>query len=336
MKRYRIGLLGFSQGYYATNYTAYLSRLKEVEIIGCCDFGRSDAYTLECAFVTAETFCEKLGVPLFHDMESLLALSPDAVLVCSETHEHAQHAIAAMEAGADVFIAKPASFCPEDICALIAAAQKTGKQVVSGQPLRYESAVREMQKAIADGKIGRVTHVHLQVNHTAMIHQEWERDSKRSGGPLGTFGIYLFDAISMLCGLRVRELFAYGDRLVFEQINGVDTVQVGAVLENGALASLDLISTMQWDFPFVQIQVTGEKGHIQGEYDNYSYTLVGQEGVQQGSLRTADMGMGEMEHFLACLRGEAQPEPSLEDMLYITRGIQAIQTSIDTGTHRYL
>lgn len=336
MKHHRIGLMGFSQGYYATKYTTYLSRLKEVEIIGCCDFGRSNTYTLECASVTAAAFCEKLGVPLFYDMKSLLALSPDAILVCSETHEHAQHAIASMEAGADVFIAKPASFCPEDISTLKAAAEKTGKRVVSGQPLRYESGMQEMQKAIGDGKIGRITHLHLQVNHTAMIHQVWERDAKRSGGPLGTFGIYLFDTISMLCNLRVRELFAHGDRLVFEQISGVDTVHVGAVLENGALASMDLISTMQWDCPFVQIQVTGEKGHIQGEYDNHSYTLVGQEGVQQGNLRTADMGVGEMEHFLACLRGEASPEPSLEDMLYITRGIQAIQTSIDTGTQRHL
>lgn len=336
MGSFRIGLLGFAQGYYATNYLTYLSRLKETEIIGCCDFGMGDAYTLECAFTTAREFCNKLGAPLYHQAKDLLRCAPDAVLICSETHEHAKHAAMAMEADADVFVAKPTAFIPEDIQQLQQVAAKTGKKIISGQPLRYETGMKEIRDAIRGGRIGQVTHVRLLINHMAMIHQAWERDAKRSGGPLGTFGIYLFDIVNMLCGLRVCELFAYGNRLVFKQINGPDTVQVAAVLDNGALAGLDLISTMQWDSPFVQIQITGENGCIQGRYDNPTFILTKEAEIDQGSLRTSDMGAGEMEYFLACLRGETLAEPSLEEMLYITRGIQAIQTSINTGTRQCL
>ena len=54
MKKLRFGLIGFSQGHYATNYTRALLCRPEVELVACCDLGASPSYVQECAFTTAE------------------------------------------------------------------------------------------------------------------------------------------------------------------------------------------------------------------------------------------------------------------------------------------
>lgn len=55
----RVGLAGFSQGYYATEYMSYLERFKEISVAAVCDCGESEEYVKECAFTTAQTFSEK-------------------------------------------------------------------------------------------------------------------------------------------------------------------------------------------------------------------------------------------------------------------------------------
>ena len=50
----KIALAGFSQGYYAVQYTRYLSKLKEIDIIGICDMGMEETYVRECAFLSAD------------------------------------------------------------------------------------------------------------------------------------------------------------------------------------------------------------------------------------------------------------------------------------------
>lgn len=56
----RVGLAGFSQGYYATEYMSYLERFKEISVAAVCDCGESEEYVKECAFTTAQTFSEKM------------------------------------------------------------------------------------------------------------------------------------------------------------------------------------------------------------------------------------------------------------------------------------
>ena len=88
----RVGLAGFSQGYYATEYMSYLERFKEISVAAVCDCGESEEYVKECAFTTAQTFSEKMKAPLVHDYEEFLQCELDAVLICSETADHVRMA----------------------------------------------------------------------------------------------------------------------------------------------------------------------------------------------------------------------------------------------------
>lgn len=81
----RVALVGFSQGYYAVEYTRYLSRLREAVITAVCDLGKDETYVRSCAFVEAGVFAREMGAPLTHTLEETLATKPEAVLLCCET-----------------------------------------------------------------------------------------------------------------------------------------------------------------------------------------------------------------------------------------------------------
>ncbi len=327
----RLGLLGFSQGFYATTFTEYLLEHPNVKVVGCCDLGKSSQYVRECAAITAEEFASKNNILLVHDLEDFFELKLDMILVATETWEHKKYTLEALRQGCHVFVCKPLSFLSKDVEEVIEASQGKGLVVLSGQPLRYESGFESVCEKTRSGKLGKVTNIRLLINHEAMLHQEWERDPAKSGGPLGTFGIYLFDIIRWATGQEFKRVYATGSNFIFPQINANDTVQINGVLTEGTLVSLNLVSTIIWPFPFGLMDIVGEKGVLRTNYDNYESILQGKDGVELGEIRYSPMGRREIYHFVDCCLGKAIPKITLNDALAAARCIEAVDKSIKLG-----
>src|SRR5690606_13198230 len=105
------------------------------------------------------------------------------------------------------------------------------------------------------------------------IHQEWERDPAKSGGPLGTFGIYLIDTIRWLTGQELAHLYAVGGQFVFPEIDSWDAIQAMGTTVEGALIQLNLVSTMTWEYPFVIVDAVGTNGVIHNDPYRQAYVL---------------------------------------------------------------
>lgn len=329
-RKLRFGLLGFSQGFYATTYTRHLSKLKEIEVVACCDMGQSPEYVEECAGITASRFCKEIGCRQIGRPEELFELGVDAVMIACEVWEHAKYADMALNHGCHVFVGKPLALEPDEIRSLMRSAAAKQRVVLPGNPLRYESALELIAERIRQGEIGRPTNLRLFIHHEAMIHQQWERDPARSGGPLGTFGIYLIDIVRWMTGHDLTELYAAGGQYVFQQIDSWDTVQAMGKTSGGALVQLNLVSSMNWDFPFYMLDVVGTKGVIRTDHDRHSYILQNPR-AELGPVRYDPMGSLEIEHFLDCCQGRAGQRITLEDMLHAANGIKAMEQSILTG-----
>ncbi len=325
----RIALAGFAQGYYAVMYTRYMARLKEVEIVGVCDCGEDDDYVRECAFTTAGEFAKEMNAQLVHSFIALLELKPDAVLICCETAQHAVLARAALEKGVHVFVSKPLCFSSCDTEMLKGAAR--GKTLLCGNPLKYEKGMEELYTRLHNGEIGEIYSLRVMINHLAMTKQAWERDTARSGGPLGTYGVYLFDLAQWLTGQKLTQVYALADNYGTPEISGPDTVKVLGRGEKKTQFTLELYSAIHHDYPFVQVEAVGTKGTLITRYDNYATVAQTQRGTVLGALRSSDMGGGEMEHFLACVRGEVTERCGLIEMDYVARCVEAAWRSIDSG-----
>ena len=79
---------------------------------------------------------------------------------------------------------------------------------------------------------------------------------------------------------------------------------------------LELFSSIRHEYPFVEMEAVGEQGTLITRNHNYSTVFQTQAGAVPGTLRTSNMTVGEMEHFLACIRGQDIPRCSLSDMAY--------------------
>ncbi len=81
--------------------------------------------------------------PRLPDLEAGLALKPDVVSVNSYTDSHAAYAIAAMEAGAHVFVEKPIAASVAEAERVVACARSTGRKLVVGYILRHHPSWQE-------------------------------------------------------------------------------------------------------------------------------------------------------------------------------------------------
>ena len=93
------------------------------------------------------------GYPLSPDYtEALHRLKPDLVCIATYSDSHADYAVAAMEAGADVFVEKPLATTVADARRVVDAAQQLGRKVVVGYILRHHpSWMRLIEEARALG-----------------------------------------------------------------------------------------------------------------------------------------------------------------------------------------
>ena len=92
---------------------------------------------------------ELANYPRFKTFEEALALKPDLVCIATYSDSHAEYAIAAMEAGADVFIEKPLATTLADAKRVVACAEKRGRKLVVGYILRHHPS---WQRLIAEAR----------------------------------------------------------------------------------------------------------------------------------------------------------------------------------------
>ena len=134
-------------------------------IMAVCDLDRrrlEDGKVFVNDFYARQTGKSYDGVRMYDDYRELLA-NPDidAVLVSTPDHWHAPIAIAAVEAGKDVYLQKPASLTVAEGRALSYAVQRTGRILQLGSQNRSLPQHRYACELVRNGRIGKLTSVEV-------------------------------------------------------------------------------------------------------------------------------------------------------------------------------
>ena len=152
----RVGLVGC--GWYGTvnlrNLLIATKGNRKVEVVAVAD---PDSKRLEAT--TAEltkTWGQQAPATFADSREMLKPGKLDVVIVGSPDHWHALHAIAAMDAGADVYCEKPICHTIDEGKAMLATATKLKRVVQIGTQRRSTPHVTRAKEFIRSGKIGRV------------------------------------------------------------------------------------------------------------------------------------------------------------------------------------
>jgi predicted dehydrogenase len=158
-KSRRVGLIG--AGWYGKSDLWRLVQVASVEIVSICD---PDKNMLAGAVEIASQRQKSRKQPRTYNdyREMLKERDLDIVLVGSPDHWHALHAIAAMEAGADVYCQKPISRDVREGEAMLDAARKLKRVVQIGTQRKSTPHLIDVKKQIVDaGLLGKIGHVEM-------------------------------------------------------------------------------------------------------------------------------------------------------------------------------
>jgi len=227
----RVGLIG--AGWYGKSDLFRLIQVAPVEVVSLCD---PDKHMLaEAATLVSQRQKSKKTPRTFTDYRELLKEKDlDLVLIDSPDHWHALHMIAAVQAGADVYVQKPVSAGVMEGEAMVAAARKYNRVVQVGIQRRSTPHLMDAKKQVVEagllGKIGQVdiccyVHMRSAANpplqpvpdffdyemwtgpaplrpYDGLPHRSWWRAFMEYGnGILGDMGVHMLDTARWMLGL---------------------------------------------------------------------------------------------------------------------------------------
>ena len=271
------------------------------------------------------------------DFESVLAWRPDALIVANPTALHLDIAIPAAEAGCHIFLEKPISHTLERVDELKDAVKRGGGKVFVGFQFRFHPGLRKVAQMLQDGAVGQPLAVHAHWGEYLPNWHPWE-DYKRGyaarpdlgGGVILTL-CHPLDYLRWLFG-DVQSVWAFAAKSGGLDIPVEDLAEISMQFRSGVIGSVHL---NYWQRPSVhRLEIIGTKGTIRWDNSDGA-VLLAQVGLAAAPQPTTagdwqafpppvgfernHMFMEEIDHFLAVVRGEAEPICTLED------GIQALR-----------
>jgi len=188
----------------ASHAKAYAAR-EDAEIVGVVSRGEASRTAL------INALC--LKAPGFSDYaEALAATRPDLVIISTYPDTHAHYAIAAMEAGAHVFLEKPIAETVEEAQAVRDTAQRLGRKLVVGYILRqHPSWTRFIEIAQT---LGKPLVMRMNLNQQSS-GDSWRthRALMESLSPMVDCGVHYVDVMCQMTRSRPVRVYAIGARL---------------------------------------------------------------------------------------------------------------------------
>jgi 1,5-anhydro-D-fructose reductase (1,5-anhydro-D-mannitol-forming) len=276
------------------------------------------------------------------DLDEFLAGDIDAVYISSRNDEHAEQAIAAVEAGKHVLLEKPMALSLADARAVVAAAQQAGVQLAVNHHLPGSPLHATARQLVAEGRIGRL--FSARVNHAVLLPEHlrtWRLADVPGGGVVYDITVHDASVLNRLFGAAPTRVTALGvSQASWNDAGTRDSVMT--VLEypagvDGVPGLAQTHDAFTVAYPGTSMEIHGERGAI----------LIGDAMTQDTpgtvELHTAD-GVERVEvdcsddlydinvrAFVAAVRGEGRPTATGADGLAALQVAIAVEESLRTG-----
>lgn len=315
-----VGLIGC--GWFGNVNLGHFLKLGSIEVVALCD--PNTEHLSKSLEIVAK---HQSRVPqTYADYRALLSKPPEVVIVATPDHWHALPAIAAMQAGCDVFLEKPIGVDVLEGEALVAAARKYGSVVqVNTQRRSLEFTDTIKQRFLETGRLGKIglveTYCYLGMGRGDVLSSSpapeeldyefwsgpapklpfkpgkedgrWRRYQAYGNGIVGDMGVHMFDLARYLLDLDwPTRISSTGGILVETE------------------SDADISDTQRCVFEYPELRVTWEHrtwgvSPIKAEHwtDNWGVRIIGSKGtLNVTSLRYdfTPVGEGETESFHLC------------------------------------
>jgi predicted dehydrogenase len=330
-KRPRVGLIGC--GWYGKCDLFRLIQVAPVEVVSLCDVDRR--MLAEAAELVAQRQASHQKPRTYADYRELLKEKDlDIVLIATPDHWHALPMIAAVEAGADVYVQKPISVDVVEGQAMVAAARKHRRVVQVGTQRRSTPHLAEARdRIVREGKLGKVGlvevycyyHMRSRENppdtappeyldyemwtgpapmrpYNELVHpRRWRAFMEYGNGIIGDMCVHMLDMARWMLDLGwPKQVASTG----------------GILVEKGTKANIT--DTQAATFDFGDLKVVWQHrtwGHPNDEKYPWGATLYGDKGTLKASVMSYDFipfGSGQPVHKDVTYELEQYPEDKTE------------------------
>jgi predicted dehydrogenase len=330
-QKLRAGLIGC--GWYGKCDLLRLVQVAPVEVVSLCDVDKK--MLAEAADLVAQRQASKKKPRTYGDYRAMLKEKDlDVVLVGTPDHWHALAMIAAVEAGADVYVQKPISVDVVEGQAMVQAARKHKRVVQVGTQRRSTPHLVEARDTIIkEGKLGQVGlvevycyyHMRARENppdtippehldyemwtgpapmrpYNSLVHpRRWRAFTEYGNGIMGDMCIHMLDMVRWMLGLGWPKRISSSG---------------GILVEKNSKSNIPDTQTATFDFgdlPVVWQHRT--YGHPADPKYPWGATIYGDKGTLKVSVHSYDFtpyGKGQPVHGDVVMELEQYPEDKTE------------------------
>lgn len=216
----------------------------------------------------------------------------DVVFVCTPDYLHAEHTIAALNAGKHVFLEKPMAISIEDCDRILTAASTSAGKLYVGHNMRFFPVMQKMRELIELGRIGRVEAIwcrHFVSYGGDAYFKDWHSERQYTNSLLLQKGTHDIDVIHYLAGGHTRRVVGMGKLSVYNEVTdrrspnepGIATFNANnwPPLKQTKLSST--IDVEDHNMLLMQLDNGVQASYLQCHYtpdDCRNYTIIGTEG----------------------------------------------------------
>ncbi len=302
----------------------------------------------------------KLGVPLYHRIEDLLAARHiDGVIICSPNVFHVEQARICVDAGVAVLVEKPIAHTVEEGVQLLELVEATSAKLIVGHHRAHSPIMASARQIVNSGALGRL----VAIMGSALFYKPadyfeagpWR--TQPGGGPILINLIHEISNFRLLCG-EISAVQAIASNAI-RQFAVEDTVAITFQFASGALGTFMLSDTAacarSWE------QTSGENPAFASYPDEDCYMVTGTEGslaiptmrlqrypvkgtqswltpfpTETVRVERRDPLACQLAHFVNLIRGTEVPVVSAYDGLQNLRVAEAIKESARSRKLMYL
>ena len=183
-RRVSLGVISFAHGH----VNAYIEAIKDFP----------DATVIagwDADVERGQTQCAKYGLAFERDLDTLLKRDDiDAVFITSPTNKHAEHVLAAAQAGKGVLLQKPMALTLADCDAIIAAVARYSIAFSLCYQMRCDPVNQKIKALLDENAIGKIAVVRRRHGIGMLLNTDWARPGNWHIDAEQNMGMFMDDA----------------------------------------------------------------------------------------------------------------------------------------------
>lgn len=266
------------------------------------------------------------SLALYADWRAALASDCDAVAIATPTPVHYEIAMAAIDAGKDVFVEKPMTNSSAEARELAAAAASAGVILMVGHLLLYQPAIAWMREYMAAGHIGDLFSIR---------HERLNLGRARSAeNVIWDIGVHDMAIMLYLVGQAPERVRGTGHRMLGLPVE--DEVHVHLEFANGVRGNMH--TSWLWPETNRRTIVRGATGML--VYDEVAQTVTHHRKWIDADLQNHDEGSEvvhhgngqplklELQHFLDCVADRSTPRSDGQSAVAVIETLERINEAV--------